>query len=184
MNDRAPDYKDREEILIRTLHPDEWEAYKKLRLEALQTEPQAFATLYADALQTPDASWRERLERVETTQESWMLFADSGGTLVGMVAAYTREPGVVEIVSVYVTASMRGRGISRLLMEAILGEIVANASVRRLTLTVNKSQTIAVALYRSLGFQVTEEVVVPLGDGSLRCEYVMEKAAFGMPAKN
>ncbi len=145
LNDCVPGVENENAVVIRALHPDEWEAYKKLRLEALLREPHAFGTPYADAQQTPDASWRSRLEAVGSTEDARMLFAERAGILVGMAAAYPKAPGAVEIVSVYVTASERGRGISRRLVETILRQIAANPLVTNATLTVNKGQCAAPA---------------------------------------
>ena len=165
------------EVTIRALPPDQWEAYRGLRLEALWCEPQAFGTSYADARQTPEAGWRLRLEAAASAHDSWMLFAEHGGTPVGMVAAFVKEPGVAEIVSVYVTASERGRGIARRLMEAILVQIASDARGTTVSLTVNKAQSAALALYRSLGFEITGVVTGAMGDGMVYDEYTMEKGA-------
>ena len=167
---------DKNKILVRALHPDEWEAYRDLRLEALRREPQAFATTFADALKTPDSSWRARLEGANGSRGPWMLFAEQAGDLAGMAAAYTRDDGMVEIVSVYVRPAARGRGISRLFMDALLRRIAADSSVEVVTLTVNKRQSMARALYVSLGFAVTGEVAATMGDGLLHDECIMEKA--------
>jgi ribosomal protein S18 acetylase RimI-like enzyme len=164
-----------EKVRISTLHPDEWQVYKKLRLEALQCEPQAFGTSYAEALQKPDAYWRERLEKIDPAHGSWMLFAVKAGTPIGMVAAYTSGPDRADIVSVYVTAAERGHGVGRMLLEAILCQIASCSSVKVAALSVNKGQCAAVALYSSLGFIVVGEVTATLGDGHTYEEYMMEK---------
>ena len=163
-------------VSIRALHPEAWAAYKQLRLEALEREPQAFGASYAEAIEKPDSYWRERLEAVDSVLGPWMLFAESAGSLVGMAGAYADEHGVIWIISVYVTASERGCGVARRLMEAVLGQIASTSAVTRVSLMVNKSQSIAVALYSSLGFRVKGEVPVTLGDGNLHEEYIMEKA--------
>ena len=46
---------------IVSLLPELWEEYKRLRLRALSTEPQAFGTSYAQAAEYPDEQWQQRL---------------------------------------------------------------------------------------------------------------------------
>src|SRR6266545_3805166 len=62
--------------------PDEWRAYKELRLRALRDEPQAFGEPYQHAAALPDARWRRRLEEAGGPMGGELLFAQRGGQLV------------------------------------------------------------------------------------------------------
>ncbi len=165
-----------EPIEIVQLQPDEWPAYRKIRLEALRTEPQAFGSSYANNLQHPDTFWQRRLQQALAGEEGWLLFARSQGQLVGLIGAYVSEtPGVADIISVYVTPAHRGRGIAKRLMDAMIDTLRATGSFHKLTLTVNTQQTAAIALYRQFGFQITGQIRSPMGDGQLYDEHVMER---------
>ena len=164
-------------FVIRFLEPDEWPAYKRLRLEALEREPQAFGSPYAEAAQKPDDYWRKRLEKARATRGSWMWFAVRHGVPVGMAAAYTEATGCVEIVSVYVTPNERKRGIARALVETVLRGIQSRRAGVAVTaaLHVNTEQKAAIRLYTSLGFTIIGEAGSVLGDGKEHTEYRMEK---------
>jgi ribosomal protein S18 acetylase RimI-like enzyme len=165
---------DKTEIIIRPLALDEWENYKRLRLEALTREPQAFGSSYTDAAQKPDIYWRDRLE----AGGSRLLFAVKGDVPVGMVAAYPKQEGPAEqaeIVSMYVTPEERRQGIARMLLESILADLINDASLKTVSLAVNTQQRAAIALYELLGFTIAEEVSGNMGDGKRYTEYVMER---------
>jgi ribosomal protein S18 acetylase RimI-like enzyme len=154
-----------------------WRDYKALRLEALQTEPQAFSTTYASSLAQPDSFWQARLEAAAQGQTSWLLFAKEGPALLGMIGAFIDEsnPATADIISVYVTRPARGRGISRLLMSAILAE-VKKVGVKKARLGVNPQQTAAMHLYQNFGFKfVGREEHALMGNGEYADEYLMEK---------
>lgn len=161
---------------IVTLAPDEWQAYRALRLECLLREPQAFGSRYADMLQQPDAYWQGRLADARAGEKSWLLFAREDDRLVGMIGAFTTEnAGVVKIVSVYVSRETRGKGVGSLLMAAILAVVEKKGTFYKAVLDVNPVQTAAVALYRRFGFAVTGEETVTREDGEIRQQYSMEK---------
>ena len=161
--------------MIRALQPNEWRAYKRLRLEALEREPQAFGATYASTIQKPDDFWRKRLEDAEAMPDSPILFAVRDGVPIGLAAACPGETvGQVAIISVYVTAAERGRGVARALMTALLQALQSRAET--VSLHVNPDQSAALTLYLSLGFTVQEEITAVLGDGIEHREYRMEKA--------
>ena len=167
-------------IEIVTLSPDQWQAYQHLRLEALKTEPKAFASTYETFVQKPESYWQMRLNQAAEGKSSWLLFAQpatAAGQVVGIIGAYRieEEPGVAEIVSVYVTGAWRGKGVGRALMTAIIQILNQEGSFHTLRLGVSDSQTAAQHLYRSMGFQVKDSVPVTLGDGQIHQEYVMER---------
>lgn len=158
------------------LSPDEWLLYKQIRLEALKLEQQAFGSRYEDNLQHPDTFWRGRLEQAQAGTGNLLLFARKDDRLVGLIGTYAdEEPGVVNVISVYVAAEARGQGIGAALMEAILAEVEKNGTFRKARLMVNADQAAAFNLYRRCGFEVVGEETNVLGDGLSHREYVMEK---------
>jgi GNAT superfamily N-acetyltransferase len=163
-------------IQIIQLSPQEWQRYREIRLEALRAEPQAFGSTYADSEQRPAAYWQERLADAQRGVDSWLLFAQEGEHLVGMIGAFydeRREAAI--IVSVYVSQAARGKGVGKALMEAILAEVGKRKDIRKAALGVVREQAAAVALYRRFGFEVTEEHEEAQGDGKMHRGYWMEK---------
>jgi ribosomal protein S18 acetylase RimI-like enzyme len=162
-------------IEIIRLPAEEWPAYRKLRLEALQTEPQAFHSTFSESATRPDSFWRERLEAAAEGEDNWLLFArDSSGKLTGMVGAIIEEPRVASVISVYVTSGARGLGIGRELMNTLLEELNSRGFIKA-RLQVNTIQKAAFGLYLKCGFQVVEELKFLPGDGRSDDDYIMEK---------
>lgn len=160
---------------IVSLSPDEWPAYKALRLESIQNAPQAFGATYAEAAALPEALFRGRLEDSARGEKSWLRFARADGRLVGMIGAFrTEEPGVAKVVSVYVSPTARRCGTARLLMAAILDQL-SQAGISRALLGVTAGQEAAIQLYKSFGFEIIAMHHQMMGDGLLHEGYDMQK---------
>lgn len=155
-----------------------WEDYKKLRLEALQKEPQAFGSSYEDQKNFSDSEWQDRLEQYKKADGNWMIFASEGNHLVGMLGAFQtkedRKNKAAQVIGVYVNEAFRGKGISRMLMVALLNQL-ENDGVQKAYLCVNVQQESAVKLYEKVGFTITGKEKRKLGDGNYYDEYDMEK---------
>ncbi|AIE86357.1 GNAT family N-acetyltransferase [Fimbriimonas ginsengisoli] len=161
-------------IVVRKLRPQEWKVYKALRMESLSTDPQAFGALLSTTLERPDEYWAARLQDSLADSGHSLLFAMKEERPVGMVGCFPdEEPRTAYVISMYVTPSERGRGVSRLLMTSLLEELSENFDTA--ILDVNVLQTPAVSLYRSLGFQVYDEIDVTRSDGSTLREFRMRR---------
>jgi GNAT superfamily N-acetyltransferase len=165
-------------IKIIQLPPDQWPAYKALRLEALLKAPQAFSSTYEESITRPDSHWEERLRDAAVGETTWMLFAEVDGKLAGLTGAFREEEKdgpIVHIISVYVCEEYRGQGVASALMEAILEAVSRRGDVRKARLGVNPVQAAAMALYRRFGFQKIHTVTAQMGDGKIYQELIMEK---------
>lgn len=161
---------------IITLLPRDWSRYRELRLKSLQTDPQAFVDTYEFALQAPESYWRAHLERAVREQDSWMLFVEKDGRLVGSMSAVIFENETQPtLVGVYLTPEVRGQGGGRLLLSTLLAKLKA-AGVSRVTLSVNVEQVAALHLYQQAGFSVVGHEHKKMGDEQLHLEYIMEKS--------
>lgn len=138
-------------VEIRRVRQDEWRELRDLRLEALQDSPDAFWTLYQEALRRTDADWRE-----------WTTFpchvAVDDGRIVGMVAAFAdeEEAATADLIAMFVTPAARGRGIGAALVDAQLAW-ARSEGFERMRLMVNVEQGSAVRLYERSGFHDTGE---------------------------
>ncbi len=155
----------------------EWEKFRKLRLRALQKEPQAFLVTYKETLSRPPEKWQNTLQKV-VDGESWLVFAKVADKLVGMIGAFQSEENKKEneatIYGVYVDREMRGKGIGAKLMDGIL-ERLKKKNISKVSLSVNKDQISAIKLYEKFEFRVAGEENLILGDGKMHTELVMEK---------
>lgn len=81
-----------------------------------------------------------------------LLLAESQDELVGCVALHKFDGDVCEMKRLYLRPKFRGRGLGRILAEAIIGE-ARQMRYRRLRLdTVGPVMKDAVAMYRRMGF--------------------------------
>jgi GNAT superfamily N-acetyltransferase len=81
-----------------------------------------------------------------------ILLAVEGDAVVGTVALLRSAPGVYQMVKMAVDQPWRGRGIGRLLGEAVI-ERARQLAASQLMLYSNRAGSVeAIALYRSLGF--------------------------------
>lgn len=138
---------------IVSLTPDDWQQYMVLRLEALQYDPTAFGSTYAETVDQPEEYWREGL----TTSKGIKLFASADGELVGMAGSFYEQDDqgtdVARIIAVYVKPAYRGRGISRALIERLLEMIRQEKKVATALLEVHQNSAAAIATYKKLGFK-------------------------------
>lgn len=152
---------------IATLHPDQWDLYRAVRLEALATEPQAFGTTYAEALAKPESYWRSRLEESQADARCRLLFAMEGGWPVGLVGAYPGEDEhTVNVISMYVRAPYRGVRVAGELLASLLDDLEGCEGVQFLELVVHPTQAVAIALYRRFGFRLVEVMETQRSDGT------------------
>jgi inorganic pyrophosphatase len=165
-DDRGPDYdqamlpearrpdRDNGQMVVSALSPDDWREYRSLRLEALQNEPAAFSSTYAEMLDQPDEFWRARL----TDLQCAVLMARSGSQPVGMVGAYLGtadgDARVAVVFGMYVSEVFRRRGLGRALLTAIVDRVSAYPEIDAIRLWVTETQEPAVRLYESFGFCV------------------------------
>lgn len=130
-----------------------------MRLDALRTDPAAFAASLHQNQSHPPDYWQQRLHQAGKSSGSWLTFAERQGVLVGMVGAMIKDrPDEAELISMWVRPECRGLGIGKLLVNSQLRVLRRDASAaKQAYLTVHNSQTAAIELYRASGFRVVED---------------------------
>jgi ribosomal protein S18 acetylase RimI-like enzyme len=141
-------------LTIRKLEPADWQAYRSIRLRALQDSPDAFAATFAEQSVRPDESWAERLAAASASPDHYPLVAEQEGKPVGLTWAKVdaADPSLVEVLQVWVAPEARGQGIAAaLLREATRWARTRDA--RAVILDVTQGDTPAVRLYVREGFR-------------------------------
>lgn len=139
---------------FRFLCAEDASAWRSVRLEALENDPEAFgASVEAHHKLTDD----EILSRLALDMnDRFVVGAFANGDLVG-TAGFVREPGLKErhkgrVWGVYLRANYRGKGVGRRMMMLLLEHARKIEGLEQINISVATTQSAAMALYRSLGF--------------------------------
>lgn len=158
-------------VEIREIDADGWEAMRDIRLAALRDAPDAFASSYEREAGFAEADWRRRTTR----GGSFLAYARELGTApVGIAGGYEAEPGVAELISMWVSPQARGRGVGQALVEAVVGWARAEG-MPRVHLWVAEDNGHARLLYERHGFRPTGERQ-PLPSNARVTEIGMERS--------
>ena len=133
---------------VETVGPDDWRAWRDLRLEGLADTPIGFGELHADAVLRSDEDWQASMLR-----PGFRVMAYDGSDPLGMAGGFRTPEAVPVLFGVYVRPAARGRGVLAALVEAV----AAWAAPDVLVLDVHEDNARASAAYRKIGF-------VPTGD--------------------
>ena len=138
---------------VRRIREDDWEQFRRLRLDALRTDPLAFGSTLARESTYLEGKWRSWCKD-GTIGEQTATFVATGpsGELVGMVGAFTAED-TPHVWGMWTRPEWRLRGIGRRLMECLLDWTERSSAGRPVLLDVNPSQAAAVSIYLGLGFR-------------------------------
>lgn len=144
---------------VREIGPDDWRAFRSIRLAALAESPAAFASTLADAERRTDFEWQDmvRIRCTSDTSAIWLAESVDGDTVdaLGVVAVdCDLATGHTELVSMWVAPAGRGTGLGRLLIDAVIAWATASGSAA-VSLSVMRGNEPAQRLYDSAGFVVT-----------------------------
>lgn len=136
-------------IEIKRLEPAQVEDYKRIRLSALETSPDAFGSTYAIEASRPLA---HHADRIATTM---ILGAYEGDKIVGMIG-FRQESGLKDwhkgfVWGFFVEPSHRRRGVGSGLIGALLENV--RDSVEQVTLSVVADGIGVIVLYERFGFR-------------------------------
>ncbi|TCC15970.1 GNAT family N-acetyltransferase [Kribbella speibonae] len=156
-------------IDVQAIGPDDWKAWRELRLAALEEAPFAFGSQLADWIDAPEERWRERL----SAPGAYQVIVSLDGTPAGMAGGFPGEDGTAELVSMWVAPAGRGKGVGNALMTAI-EDWARGIGAGKLKLSVVPGNDPAHNLYLRHGYVDTDEPGDLMPDG-VRRELVMAK---------
>ncbi|WP_377890822.1 GNAT family N-acetyltransferase [Alkalihalobacillus sp. R86527] len=138
---------------IRRMRADEAKDYWELRLEALQNNPEAFASSYEEAVERQNP-----LEGVATNLERAVTFgAYEGDRLIGVIT-FVRGSGLKtkhkgDLFAVYVTPDYRGKGVGKALLKEAIDHVKGLSELVKINISVASVNKTAKQLYHSFGFK-------------------------------
>jgi ribosomal protein S18 acetylase RimI-like enzyme len=139
---------------IRYLTPEDAGEWLRLRLEALQGDPEAFSASLEEYQSLSLEKVRKRLGF--ETKDAFVVGAFEDGQLQGCAGFYrdkglkTRHKG--RVWGVYVTPERRGAGVGKKMLQVLLERGGAMDGIQQILLSVTATQVAALGLYRSVGF--------------------------------
>jgi ribosomal protein S18 acetylase RimI-like enzyme len=139
--------------IVRAATEDDWPVLREVRLRALADAPTAFETTLAQAQSFPEERWRAR-SRGSASSRDFLAFAATGVEAVGMAGLFVEDPGVGEIISVWVQPDHRGQRLAVSLVDAAM-QCGRDLGLPRMRLWVTEGNRAAECLYTRLGFAFT-----------------------------
>ena len=116
------------------------------------------------------ASLKDQMEQ----QGHTFLLAELDKAPVGFASfSKTGEQGFYKLHKLYVNTDIQGKGLGKALLNAVIEEIKL-LDAGTLILNVKRDNT-AINFYKKLGFSVTREEDIDIGNGYFMNDYVMEK---------
>ncbi|MCC5964833.1 MAG: GNAT family N-acetyltransferase [Natronohydrobacter sp.] len=142
---------------IRKLGQADVLVFKRIRLEALRTEPASFASSAEDWELYSDEDWRERLRMP-------VFVAFRSGVPVGIMGLLPQQARKMKhratLIMVYVRATERGTGIAGRLLDTI-ARFAAENGISQIELNVSSKNARAIRFYERCGFR--EAGLIPAG---------------------
>jgi RimJ/RimL family protein N-acetyltransferase len=135
---------------IKHLESEDFLIFRKIRLEALQTEPASFASRFEDWVSLPDAEWQRWLSTNPT------FVAIQNDEPIAIMGLIRQGPSKAEhranLVMVYVTPALRGTGVAAALLKAVT-VYAQSIGIRQLELAARAENAAAIQFYIRQSFQ-------------------------------
>lgn len=152
---------------------EEADAAALLRLIARLGDEPKFSVFERDEFTVTVERQREKIREFLEAPGCLMLVAEENGTLVGEINFHSPERRRLRHrgeVGLSVAQEWRGRGVGRVMLEAVIGWCTAHPVIEKINLKVFAINERAIALYRSLGFaeegRRVREIRLPSGQFS------------------
>ncbi|WP_043610933.1 GNAT family N-acetyltransferase [Ensifer sp. ZNC0028] len=165
---------------IKHLDADDVDIFRRIRLEALNRDPDAFASTAADWERLSTEEWRTRL----TANAVFVAF--DGDEPVGIMGLMRERASRLAhrgtIIMVYVCNAARGSGVAQQLLQQ-LTDHARSAGIRLLELVVRADNPAAIRFYERAGFYKIGHVPGGMRDGDREVdEFLMARHIDGRAA--
>lgn len=161
--------------LMRKLNPQDLQAFKQIRLEALQTNPESFGSNFAREMAYEDSKFLQLMVSDDSRYILGMFDDDALVSTMGVFSPNGSPADVVAIWGVYTMPEFRGQKISKQILLRVIEDAKSNPALNKIQLGVTDASVAAQALYKSAGFETyaVEADAIVHGELSM-CEILME----------
>jgi RimJ/RimL family protein N-acetyltransferase len=161
-------------ISIRQLTADDWRAFSKVRLKALETDPKVFGSSYEKESQFTEIDWRSRLQADDSAV--FMLFAGDAPIGITGVSVFRDDPtGKTAIFwGSWLEPQFRGKGLSELIYKARLDWAKARPNVEKIIVSHRASNLSSKYANQKHGFTYTRTHEKVWTDGATEDEVCYE----------
>jgi len=141
---------------VRVLDEDDWQIYRRMRLAALQHDPESFVATHDEEQDYPEERWRDRIRRSRR-----MVASRDGEEIAVASVGQARDAdgimeGIAELFGMWVSPDARGTGVAWELVTAAANQARKDGH-RHLRLWVSTDNGRAIGFYSSYGFRPADE---------------------------
>lgn len=139
-------------MIVRLLHPSDWQLKRDLRLAALRDSPASFGSSFAREKDFTEGDWRSW-----PRNGAYFAAFDEDGTALGIAGSWIDPdaPDVTNLISMWVRPEARRRGVAGQLVAAVIAWARRQGSAR-VELKVATGNEAALQAYLRNGFRLTD----------------------------
>lgn len=158
---------------IRKLNEDEWAEFSRIRLKALQTDPEVFASSYQKESQFTEAHWRSRLQD-ENCAIFVVLEDETPIGITGVSANREDSSGKTAVLwGSWLEPNARGKGLSNLMYRARINWAKSRNAFEKVVVAHRASNLASKYANQKQGFVKTheEEMIWTNGETDILISY-------------
>ena len=146
-----------------------------IRHIAMQTWPETYGSILSpDQLEYMlELIYSPAALAMQFRQDHHFHLAEANGTAVGFCSYFFTEPGVMKLAKLYVIPPAQGTGAGKALMNLFL-DAAKKSGATKVILNVNRFNNTR-TFYEKLGFTISHEEKIDIGNGYIMDDYVMMK---------
>lgn len=116
------------------------------------------------------------VRQIEELGHIFLIAVDAEGLDCGFISyeASYRGESVTKIHKIYILPNVQGKGVGKLLFDEVTHRSLLDG-IKRISLNVNKYNQAAIRFYGKIGFEIVGKEDIPIGNGYLMEDYVLEK---------
>lgn len=140
---------------IRYLSPEDYQVLRQIRLEALETDPDAFGALHADAFRRTDEEWRDWLLNVIVPGRKNIVVAEEEEVPIGMCGfgLSDEDPETGFLWGMFVSRNHRQKQCGETLLKEAEDWLSANDG-KKIKACVAAPNESAIRFYRKNGYMI------------------------------